>query len=69
MRRRDVEPDLFSLRCQECGKPLVRTSERYLACPDGHGRLHDAQEAQPAEGPHEDSLFDCRPDESDLGQV
>lgn len=29
--------------CEECGKPMVRTSEDFMSCPDGHGRLQPAQ--------------------------
>ncbi len=33
------EPNLFALRCDECGRQLVNTESGYLACPMGHGRL------------------------------
>lgn len=26
-------------KCPQCGAELVRTSERYAACPNGHGKL------------------------------
>lgn len=38
-RRREAAPDLFSLRCQQCGRLLVRTTSGYLACERGHGGL------------------------------
>lgn len=25
--------------CKECGAELIRTSERYCCCPNGHGKL------------------------------
>lgn len=46
-RRREAAPDLFSLRCQECGRPLVRTTSGYLACDRGHGGLQIDLEAVP----------------------
>jgi hypothetical protein len=37
---RAEEPNLFSLRCQECSAQLVSTPSGYLACPTGrHGKL------------------------------
>ena len=38
-RIRAEEPNLFALRCQECGKQLVKTASGFLACPNGHGKL------------------------------
>lgn len=38
-RKREAAPDLFSLRCQECGRPMIHTQSGYLSCPLGHGRL------------------------------
>lgn len=38
-RKRETAPDLWSIRCQECGRPLVRTASGYLACDRGHGGL------------------------------
>jgi hypothetical protein len=61
-RRRDAAPELFSLRCQQCGEYLVRTSERYLTCPNGHGRLHEAEDCRAEEARREDTLFDSRLD-------
>lgn len=29
----------MNMLCQICGGQLVQTSERYLACPKGHGKL------------------------------
>lgn len=42
--------DLFSLRCQECGECLVRTTSDYYACPKGHGRLHETDSVIPPAG-------------------
>ncbi len=42
MRRRrhqTEEPNLFALRCEECGRVLVQTTSGYLCCPRGHGKL------------------------------
>ncbi len=32
-------PGAQAPKCAECQAKLVRTSERYLCCPQGHGRL------------------------------
>ena len=32
------------LICQECGRVLIRTSERYAVCPEAHGRLIQVRE-------------------------
>ena len=37
---------LFALRCEVCGRCLVRTSSRYLACPAGHGKLIEGREPE-----------------------
>ncbi len=34
--------------CPDCGAELVRTSERWFACPAGHGGLTPAPRARPA---------------------
>lgn len=33
------------LFCPECGKKLIRTSDEYRVCPNGHGRLHPVRDA------------------------
>jgi hypothetical protein len=38
-RPRTEEPNLFALRCDECGRQLETTPSGYLACPLGHGKL------------------------------
>jgi hypothetical protein len=38
-RQKADEPNLFALKCQECGRQLVGTESGYLVCPNGHGRL------------------------------
>jgi hypothetical protein len=38
-KRKPEEPNLFALRCTECGQQLVPTPSGYLACPQGHGKL------------------------------
>jgi hypothetical protein len=52
-------PNLFALRCEECGKQLARTASGYLACPNGHGALReDRDDRIAAEQPALPSLFD-----------
>jgi len=38
-RRSELEPNLFALRCEECGEQLVGTESGFLACPRWHGKL------------------------------
>ena len=61
-RRKGTSGDLFTLRCDTCGKPLARTSGDYLACPDGHGGLHLA--APDTAGILADSTPEPQPDPS-----
>lgn len=53
-------PSLFSLKCEECGKYLVRVpSGAYVTCPDGHGRLHVEQPfAMPETSANACTMFD-----------
>jgi hypothetical protein len=50
-----AEPDepATSLRCEECGRLLVRTPSGYLACPRGHGKLLTEAVTEP-EGDEDD---------------
>lgn len=51
-KRRDPGPDLYSLRCESCGRYLVRSeSGQYLQCPEGHGKLQldTERESEPAD--------------------
>lgn len=57
-RRREAGPDLFSLRCDKCGRPLVRTASGYLACILGHGGLRIEQEAELTASEDDRDLFD-----------
>ena len=56
-RRRAEEPNLFGIRCGECGRQLTRTQSGYLACPLGHGKLRVDDEA-PEEPERCGSWFD-----------
>jgi hypothetical protein len=62
MKRRDYAPNLFAPTCSECGRRLVRTSERYYACPDGHGGLVEAADRQAERVRAEDAAFQRRLD-------
>jgi hypothetical protein len=62
MKRRDDAPNLFAPTCPECSRHLVRTSERYHACPDGHGGLVEATDREPARARAEDAAFQRRLD-------
>jgi hypothetical protein len=64
MKRRNAAPDLFAPTCSECGRHLVRTSERYYACPDGHGGLVEAADREPARCRDEDAAFQRRLDQA-----
>jgi hypothetical protein len=59
-RQRDRGPDLFTLRCQKCGRYLVQTEGGFLACPNGHGRLQLDQGtiAAPVEEPDPCDLWE-----------
>lgn len=58
-RKREAAPDLFSLKCGECGRPMVHTLSGYLSCPHGHGRLQLDLTQAPME---EADTFLCFPD-------
>ena len=64
MKRRDIAgtAGLFTPTCTECGRYLVRTSERYYACPDGHGGLIEATDRAPERVRAEDAAFQRRLD-------
>ena len=67
MIRSDVETmpsaiPIFTPRCPECEAYKVRTSERYWACPNGHGGLEFAKDQKPAKIAREDNLFKQRLD-------
>jgi hypothetical protein len=50
-KRKYDEPNLFALRCTECGQQLVPTHSGYLACPQGHGKLI-AEAVEESGAPH-----------------
>jgi hypothetical protein len=56
-KRKNDEPNLFTLRCTECGLQLVPPPSGYLACPQGHGKLiaEAAEESGAPEGAPEPS--------------
>jgi hypothetical protein len=58
-RRTQTGPDLFTLRCATCGAYLRRTESGYLACPNGHGKLHvdTGTTADPATEPDPHDLW------------
>jgi len=64
MKRRHPFGLLFAPKCSECGRLLVRTSERYYACPDGHGRLVEAADCELVRARAEDSAFQRRLDQA-----
>jgi hypothetical protein len=56
-KRKQPDPDLFSLKCVECGEYLIQTESGYLCCPKGHGRLRIDAEAD-IPGENSGSWFD-----------
>lgn len=51
-RRVESQPDMWSLRCEQCNRYLIMTESGYWSCPLGHGRLivdsYEAAQDQPA---------------------
>lgn len=48
---RKDQASLFDLRCVLCDKRMERTPGGFLACPRGHGKLHQDEAAElPYEG-------------------
>lgn len=45
------------LRCPECGTALIQTSERWLCCPHGHGKLVANPNAKSRKIAAEDNRF------------
>lgn len=63
------QPDLFagvdlstSRCCNECGEYLVETLSGWLACPNGHGRLHGQHEPSSLDVEACGSLFNHDPE-------
>lgn len=43
--------------CAECGAEMIRTSESWLVCPHGHGKLIPAPDCRPAVAQREERQF------------